>query len=259
MALRKALARLGSGGATVDTVLDTPEVVPGGTVAGTVHLVGGGVEQDVTEVRVSLEATVEVESGDAEWREDVTFGTAPVAGATRLEPGQRRSVPFRLAVPWECPITAIDGWHLRGMRVGVQTRVDIAGAVDPGDLDPVAVTPLPVQRAVLHALDALGFRFLGADVERGRLPGSTLPFHQEVEFAPPPSLRGRINELEVTFLAAPQGVDVVLEADRRGGLFTEGRDAVGRLRLGHGDTDPRRLAPALDQAVRELGGRRGWF
>ncbi len=152
-------------------------------------------------MRVSLEATVEVESGDGEWHEDVTFGTAPIAGATRLEPGQRQSVPFRLAVPWQCPITTIDGWHLRGMRVGVQTRVDIAGAVDPGDLDPVTVTPLPVQRAVLDALVGLGFRFLGADVERGRVPGSDLPFHQEVEFAPPPALRGRINELEVTFLA----------------------------------------------------------
>ena len=210
-------------------------------------------------MRVSLEATVEVESGDAEWREDVTFGTAPIAGATRLEPGQRQSVPFRLAVPWQSPITAIDGWHLRGMRVGVQTRVDIAGAVDPGDLDAVTVTPLPVQRAVLDALVGLGYRFLGADVEKGRVPGSELPFHQEVEFAPPPGLRGRVTELEVTFLADPQGVDVVLEADRRGGLFTEGRDAVGRLRLAHGDTDVRRLAPALDEAVRQLGARRGWL
>ena len=259
MALRDALARLGAGGATVDTVLDSPEVTPGGTVSGTVHLTGGKTAQDVTEVRVSLQATVEVESGDSEWREDVAFATAPVAGATRLEPGQRQSVPFRLRVPWECPITSIDGWQLRGMRVGVQTRVDVAGAVDPGDLDPVAVTPLPVQRAVLAALDGLGFRFLGADVERGRIPGSDLPFHQEVELAPPPGLRGRVNEVEVTFLASPHGVDVVLEADRRGGLFTEGRDAVGRVRLGHGDTDPRRLAPALDAAVRELGARRGWL
>jgi hypothetical protein len=132
MPFRNALARLGAGGATVDTVLDTPQVSPGGTVAGRVHLAGGKVEQEVTEVRVSLEGRVEVESGDSEWREDVTFGTAPVAGATPLEPGQRQSVPFRLPVPWECPITMIDGWHLRGMHIGVQTRVDIARCGGPG-------------------------------------------------------------------------------------------------------------------------------
>jgi len=259
VALRDFMARLGSGGASVDTVLDTPEVSPGGTVSGTVHLTGGKVAQDVTEVRVSLQATVEVESGDSQWHEEVSFGTAVVAGATRLEPGERRSTPFRFAVPWQCPVTSIDGWHLRGMRVGVRTRVDIAGSVDPGDLDPVTVVPLPVQRAVLLALDSLGFHFRGADLEKGRVRGSDLPFYQEVEFAPPHELRGRINELEVTFLADPSGVEVILEADRRGGLLTEGRDATGRLRLSHSDTDPRRVAGQLDAGVRQLGARRGWF
>lgn len=86
MAFRNALARLGAGGATVDTVLDLPEATPGGALSGTVHLTDGRVAQDVTEVRVSLEATVEVESGDGEWREDVTFGTAPIAGATVSSP-----------------------------------------------------------------------------------------------------------------------------------------------------------------------------
>ena len=259
MAFRGMMARLGSGGARVETVLDRPETTPGGAVTGTVHVVGGNVAQDVTELRVALQATVEVESGDSSWREEATFGTAAVAGAGRLEPGQRSQVPFSLPVPWQCPITAIDGWHLRGMRVGLRTRVDLPGSVDPGDLDPVTVLPLPVQRTVLHALDGLGFAFRGADVEKGRIRGSELPFYQEVEFAPPSGLRGRVNELEVTFLADPQGVDVVLEVDRRGGLLSEGRDVGGRLRLSHDDTDVRAVAAHLDAAVRQLGARRGWF
>ena len=259
MAFRGMMARLGSGGARVETVLDRPETTPGGAVTGIVHVVGGNVAQDVTEVRVALQATVEVESGDSSWREEATFGTAAVAGAGRLEPGQRSQVPFSLPVPWQCPITAIDGWHLRGMRVGLRTRVDLPGSVDPGDLDPVTVLPLPVQRTVLHALDGLGFAFRGADVEKGRIRGSELPFYQEVEFAPPSGLRGRVNELEVTFLADPQGVDVVLEVDRRGGLLSEGRDVGGRLRLSHTDTDVRSVAAHLDAAVRQLGARRGWF
>jgi sporulation-control protein len=259
MAFRGMMARLGSGGARVETVLDRPETTPGGAVTGTVHATGGSVAQDVTEVRVALQATVEVESGDSSWREEATFGTAAVAGAGRLEPGQQYQVPFSLPVPWQCPITAIDGWHLRGMRVGLRTRIDLPGSVDPGDLDPVTVLPLPVQRTVLHALDGLGFAFRGADVEKGHLRGSDLPFYQEVEFAPPYSLRGRVNELEVTFLADPQGVDVVLEVDRRGGLLSEGRDVGGRLRLAHSDTDVRAVAAHLDAAVRQLGARRGWF
>lgn len=259
MGLRGRMARLGPGGASVDTVLDRPWTTPGGSVTGQVRLTGGKVGQDVREVRLSLEARVEVESGDHEWREDVRFGTQPVASFFSLEPGERRDIPFSFPVPWQSPITRIGGWELRGMRVGVRTQVDIAGAVDPGDLDPVAITPLPVQQAVIDALTGLGFRFRGADVEKGRLAGSELPFYQEVEFAPPPALARHLNELEVTFLAGPAGVEVVLEADRRGGLLTQGRDAVSRLRLTHADTDPRSLAGQLNAEVRRLGARRGWL
>ena len=259
MVLRGMMARLGAGGASVETVLDRPVTTPGGQVTGQVHVTGGKVEQDVREVRVALEATVEVEHDDGEWRENVSFGTQPVAGAFRLEPGQRRSIPFTFTVPWQCPVTAVGGWHLRGMNIGVRTTVDIAGAVDPGDLDPVTITPLPVQQAVLDALGALGFRFKSADVEKGRVPGSDLPFYQEVEFLPPHHLAGNVNELEVTFLADPTGVDVILEADRRGGVFTSGHDSLARVRFGHADTDVQRLAGFLDQQVRQLGARRGWF
>ena len=141
MALRGMMARLGVGGASVDTVLDRPTTTPGGTVTGQVRLTGGKVAQDVREVRLALEARVEVESGDNEWREDVRFGTQPVAAGFTLGAGERRDLPFSFSVPWQCPVTRIGEWELRGMRVGVRTTVDIAGAVDPGDLDLVELAP----------------------------------------------------------------------------------------------------------------------
>ncbi|MGY1780120.1 sporulation protein [Geodermatophilus sp. SYSU D01036] len=259
MAFRNLMAKFGAGNASVDAVLDRPVTTPGGTVTGTVHLTGGQVAQEINEIRVSLQATVEVESGDNEWKENVTFGTAPIAGAGRIEAGAKAAIPFSFPVPWQCPFTTLDGWTLRGVKIGLRTKVDVPGAVDPGDLDAVTVEPLPVQRTVVRALDGLGFRFRGADVEKGRLAGSDLPFYQEVEFAPPSSLRGRVNELEVTFLAGPQGVEVVLEVDRRGGLLTEGRDVGGRLRFGLHETDVSAVAAQLDAAVRQLGARRGWL
>jgi sporulation-control protein len=258
MAFRNLMARLGSGNADVETVLDSSETTPGGTVSGTVTVTGGKLAQDFNEIRVELVATVEVEGEDTEWKENVVFGTQAIAGASHIEPGEVRSVPFQFTVPLQCPFTSLDGWHLHGMKVALRTRVDIPGAVDPGDLDPVSVLPLPVQRTVLQALDQRGFRFKGADVEKGRVRGSDLPFYQEVEFTPPGDLRGRINELEVTFLADPQGVEVVLEVDRRGGLLTEGHDAGGRLFFAH-DTDLATAGAQLDDAVRQLGARRGWL
>ncbi|WP_432561496.1 sporulation protein [Kineococcus sp. SYSU DK003] len=257
MALRDLAARFGAGAATVDTVLEDDVARPGGPVRGRVVVTGGKVPQDVQEVVVVLQARVEVESGDTEWREDVAFGSARVGAGFTTVPGQRAELPFALTLPWQTPITAIGGWHLRGVAVGVATRLVIAGAVDPGDLDGLTVAPLPVQQAVVDALGSLGWRFKHADVEKGRVRGSDLPFYQELEFAPPVHVR-KVNELEVTFLADAHGLDVVLEADRRGGLLTEGRDVVSRLRLSHGDTDRTRVAATLDRAVHELGARRGW-
>lgn len=252
------LSRFGVGGVKVDTILDRPTAMPGGGVTGQVRLQGGKGAQDINSVRVSLEANVEVEHGDGEWRENVQFATQPVAGRFKIAGGQTMSVPFSFGIPWECPITTVGGWHLRGMSVGVRTRVDISGAADPGDLDPIAITPLPVQGAVLDALSDLGFRFKSADLEKGRIHGSTLPFYQEVEFAPPMQLVHSISELEVTFLADPHGVDVVLEADRRGGFMSSGGDSLCRFRLSHADTDRWVLAGHLEATIRQLGQRRGW-
>jgi hypothetical protein len=39
-------------------------------------------------------------------------------------------VPFNLEIPWETPITVIDGQPLRGMNIGVYTALEIARAKD---------------------------------------------------------------------------------------------------------------------------------
>lgn len=40
----------------------------------------------------------------------------------------------------------------------------------------------------------------------------------------------------MTFLAGPDGMEVVLEADKRGGLFSGGHDALTVFRVGHHDS-----------------------
>lgn len=78
------------------------------------------------------------------------------------------------------------------MNLGVSTELEIARAVDAGDLDPINVHPLPAQQALLDAFGQLGFRFRSADMERGHIRGTrqTLPFYQEIEFLPPSQYRG---------------------------------------------------------------------
>ncbi|WP_405012461.1 sporulation protein [Kitasatospora sp. NBC_01539] len=233
MVFKRLLGALGVGGPTVDTVLSTPTVRPGGSVFGQVNLVGGEREAEINGITLSLIARVEVEYEDHEGHTDRTFASAVVSGPLRLAAGEHRAVPFSFPVPFETPATAIGGQHLSGMVLGVRTEVDIAGQLDKGDVDPLAVEALPVQQRVLDGLLALGFRFSRADLEAGHIRGTrqTLPFYQEIEFKAAPQYAHRCNEIEVTFIADAYGVEVVLEFDKRG--FLSSGDAVRTYRLEH--------------------------
>ncbi|MGW9435648.1 sporulation protein [Streptomyces sp. NPDC055607] len=238
MVFKRLLGSLGVGGPSVDTVLDPGAVEPGGVLAGQVHLRGGEADFAVEHITLELVARVEAEHDDGESEGAVTFHRHVVGGGFRLAEHEGRSVPFSFALPWETPITELYGQGL-GIVLGVRTELGVTGARDKGDLDPLAVRPLPVQEAILEAFGQLGFGFKSADLELGRVDGTgqRLPFYQEIELTPAPRYADRVNEVELTFLAGPAGLEVVLEADKRGGLLSEGRDALARFTVDHHDVE----------------------
>ncbi|MEU7909726.1 sporulation protein [Microbispora bryophytorum] len=235
MVFKRMLGALGVGAPSVDTVLTTPRVRPGGVLTGEVRLTGGDFDAEIEDITLGLVAAVEIEHGDGESAGLGEFSRARVSGPFTLRQGENRSVPFQIPVPWETPISEIDGQRLTGMALGVRTEVAIAKAVDKGDLDPIAVEPLPSQFRVLEALLQLGFAFKSADLEAGHLYGvrQELPFYQEIEFYPPPRHAGAVGEAELTFVADPAGLEVILEADKRAGRYSG--DAIGRFRVSHED------------------------
>lgn len=260
MAFKKLLASLGAGGASVETVLHEVNVVPGGVVQGEVRIQGGSVNQQIEGLSVGLQAKVEVESGDEEYKQNIEFTKSRLGGAFELQAGAVHAVPFGLEIPWETPITMIDGQSLRGMNIGVTTELAIARAVDSGDLDPISVHPLPAQKAILDAFIQLGFRFKSADMERGHVRGTRqrLPFYQEIEFFPPQQYRG-LHQVELTFVADEQAMDVVLEMDKKPGLFSEGSDTFRSFKVGLNDYQGTDWAAYLNQWLSEVGSKRNWF
>ncbi|XVQ86344.1 sporulation protein [Microbispora siamensis] len=235
MVFKRMLGALGVGAPSVDTVLTTPRVRPGGALAGEVRLSGGDFDAEIEDITLGLVAGVEIEHGGGESTGLAEFSRARVSGPFTLRQGENRSISFQIPVPWETPISEIDGQRLTGMALGVRTEVAIAKAVDKGDLDPIAVEPLPSQRRILEAFLQLGFAFKSADLEAGHLHGvrQELPFYQEIEFYPPPRHAGVVGEVELTFVADPAGLEVILEADKRAGRYSG--DAIGRFRVSHED------------------------
>ncbi|WP_338894936.1 sporulation protein [Streptomyces sp. TG1A-60] len=253
MVFKRLLGSLGVGGPTVDTVLDPGAVRPGGALTGQVHLKGGDADFDIEHITLELMARVEAEHEEGESEGVAVFERFIVGGGFRLAAGEVRSVPFNGMLPWETPVTELYGQGL-GIVLGVRTELAVAGAKDKGDLDQLTVAPLPVQEAILEALGQLGFGFKSADLEFGHIRGTgqQLPFYQEIELTPSPQYAHQANEIELTFLATPGGMEVILEADKRGGLFSEGHDTVTRFTVSHDGIEHQDWNTLVDGWIRQL-------
>jgi sporulation-control protein len=256
---KRLLSAFGVGGPSVDTVLDSPHATPGEVITGQVRIQGGSSDVEIGQVVLSLVTRVEVEHGDRESSPTAEFHRVVVAQGVRIAAGQPLAVPFSLSIPWETPITAVGSTHLHGMTVGVRTELVIAGAPDKGDLDPISVHPLPSQDRVLDAFGELGFQFRKADVEAGHLHGvpQELGFYQEIEFFPPAQFGGAVNQVELTFVANPHELYVVLEADKRGGMFSSGSDAFGHFALSHQEAQGADWTAIVSQWLSEVASRSG--
>lgn len=261
MVFKRLRQAFGVGGPSVDTVLTNPNTRPGLALEGQVNIQGGDHQVTIEYVELALVTKVEVETDDGEYDSTVAFQRQRVTGSFQLAAQQPLQVPFQFAVPWETPITEVFGQHLHGMTMGLRTELEVARALDKGDLDAVNVYPLPIQERILDGFARVGFRFKGADLERGQLRGvrQTLPFYQEVELYAAPQYASKINEVEVTFVANPQGVDVILEFDKRGGLLSSGSDTVSHFQVGHHDADSVDWAQQVDGWVRQAAQRRNMF
>ncbi|MCG0287374.1 sporulation protein [Streptomyces sp. PSAA01] len=221
MVFKRVLGSLGVGGPVVATVLDREPVRPGGVVRGQVRLRGGGRACAIEHLALELVARVEAGHGGEEGAGGVVFDRLRLSGGFRLDTREHRDVPFTLRIPWETPLTELSGQPL-GIVLGVRIELASAGATDHGDPEPLIVRPLPGQEAVLGALGRLGFGLIAADLRLGHTTGTeqTLPFHQEIELTPGPRYLHAMNELALTLLTGPDGMEVVLEADKRGRPFS---------------------------------------
>lgn len=236
---KRMLSAFGVGGPSVDTVLDSPVAYPGEVIEGRVSVQGGTSEAVIDQVALSLVTRVEVEHHGGEARGVADFHRVVVRRDVRVPANEQLDIPFQLSLPWETPITSVGDIALPGMAVGVRTELVIKGAPDKGDLDPIMVKPLPSQDRVLDAFGELGATFRTTDVEAGRLHGvpQELGCFQELEFYPPARLAGRLNQVELTFVATSRDLWVVLEADKRGGMFRQGGDTFGRFGMSHEEAE----------------------
>lgn len=254
MVFRMIKAALGVG-VGVNSVLSEQTVTPGGTLRGEVKFNGGDVDQMVEGITLQFTALVEKDDKGEENTATFDFHRAQVSGPFQLVAGSTHSVTFEVPVPWETPISALAGRPLPGMTLGVSTELALDMAIDKGDLDPLTVEPLAVHTAALNAMDTLGFVFQTADLEAGTLPGSHMPFFQEIEYWPGGEFKGEFKEVELTFITSTASTDIVIQADDLGSPLSPGHDTYQRFTVQNDDTSD--LVEPLRLQLQQLSQRRG--
>ncbi|WP_073310952.1 sporulation protein [Halobaculum gomorrense] len=242
--MKKVLASIGIGNASVDTVLEADTVRPGDTVGARVEIDGGDAEQEVGRIELELETRYRTDDG---YRETDIARYTLTDGFT-IEVGKSRSVPTEIEIPYETPLT------LGRTDVWVETELDIAMAVDPEDRDALTVEPTPRLSALFDAAEALGLSLHTAECEAdsyGRYFGSS--FVQEFEFRPQGGpFADELDELDVVARDGPDSLTAFVEVDRRGGLLSELADAdESRTRFTVESTDVDAVADELRDAIRQ--------
>lgn len=236
---------LGVGGASIDAILDSPSIVPGGRLSGQVHITGGDRDQDMRGLKLSFECVAERETEDGEHKINKQFGKLELPEAGVVGAGQSMQLPFSIPVPFDCPPNLVGGVPLHGITLGLRTRLDIASARDASDFDAVTVAALPAQEAVLGAMQGLGFALKGADLEEGTAQAGhlrgQLGVYAEYEFHG----QGRIKEVEITFVTSEAECGVVVEIDKRGRFGFDGGDRVKVFSLPTGSADVHAAAAHL--------------
>nr|WP_255356697.1 sporulation protein [Kibdelosporangium sp. MJ126-NF4] len=220
--MRHALSGHGDG-ASVDTVLRTANVTPGGPLEGQVLIETGSHGSDLEFLSVSLVGAIVGEDSDGEYEEEVELAQIDLTQDLYLEPAQQYALPFVLQMPWDTPLTHLYGERLDGMELGLRTDLGLFGERDQGDLDELRIHALPAQEAIFEALQELGFRFNGAELEIGELAVAgvhqSVPCFQEIEFSVPDRYAAKLAEVDLTFVAGPHAMEVLLALGRRGGLL----------------------------------------
>ncbi|REL26262.1 sporulation protein SpoOM [Thalassotalea euphylliae] len=218
--LKKLLASVGIGKATVDAILLSDSLRAGDDFDVEVVITGGDVAQELNaiELAVMAQAKTEADVGDNEitYNKSVVLQHWQQTLNVTVAPGEVITRQFTLTLHPETPATELFGQQIS--KVWLQTGLDIKNGIDGSDKDSLYIRPSATQLAVLDMVEHSGYTLFKVDIEAGGVRGqgfsSHLPCYQEYEFKPQDRSLFGARELEVTFVDNGSETGVLIEIDR---------------------------------------------
>lgn len=208
--LDKILASFGIGAAKVDARLASSTVLAGGELKGEIHIQGGSVEQSISQIYMYLFTYYHQEVNGNDTLHKEVLASYRVSDTLLICPGEKKILPFQLQVPYHTPVS------IGKQKVYLSTGLDIERAIDPKDLDPVQVSPDPLMSEVIRQVESIGFQhsYDSGICKHVKHIHRAVPFVQEFEFKPT-TYRNSLDELEIIFDVHEEGVDILMQVDKR--------------------------------------------
>jgi sporulation-control protein len=207
--VKKMLARLGIGGAQVNTLLETSTVAIGDSIRGQVEVRGGSAVQTIESVDLVLNTTYSRRTADNKSQiMQCSLLRQPIIAGLVILPGERQRLPFEMPLPPETPLT------VGRQPVTVSAELKIAGGLDPTDHDEIEVTPHPAMQQAFAALHTLGFSLDDATCRHARALDRQFPFVQVLEFRPHRSVPWLVGSVELVCRVEGSELEIILDVDR---------------------------------------------
>lgn len=217
---KKLLTSVGIGGAKVDTVISNPDVKIGEDIEGVVNIIGGSVEQNINKVEIELKTEyVKLVEKEIEGKEEkeiheelwkATLATLVVDSDIVIGANEKKEISFTFRIPDYAPIS------LDRKIVWLQTSLDIPLALDPEDRDYINVVPNDSMAIILDALiRGLGLKTIEVENSAGYVRGRQGEFLQEFKFVPQSALSDILDEVIISFLPNPEGIEIFAQMDRK--------------------------------------------
>jgi sporulation-control protein len=239
--MKRVLASIGIGAATVDAVLPKTDVRPGETVAVDVELHGGDSPQEIEGIHFVLKARVEADG------KEYVLDEVGIDRSLSLVPDASRTIPVDVDVPLWTPITTNE------VSVWLETRLVIDWARDPTDESRMTVVPDEFVAALFDALEGMGFALRGSDLDD--VPHvADRPVAQTFCFQPTDDrYSAALDAIEITVMPRSGDLRMFVEYDRRDRVADEheldfDRQEVSMtVKRASSDTIRRRLEDGIDQ------------
>ncbi|BAF59641.1 MAG: sporulation protein [Pelotomaculum sp.] len=201
--LKKLLAGIGIGAASVNLEIPQPRVPIGGTVSGTVKVRGGSVDQKIEQIYITLVLDSSYKHDDETRHLRQEIGTVKVSDGMLVKANSPEvSIPVQLRLPYSIPIS-------KGRsKYYFITGLDIKSAVDPKDQDEIVVLPNTYMQMFFDAVRLLGFR-------EKPFSGDYNGRFQAFEYRPTSFMAGKLDEIEVYLNATEFALNVVMQIDKK--------------------------------------------